>query len=193
MKRENVIDLVLTDVAETLIRSRSRRPLWLRPGFPMRLILTQKRTDLITYLVEHPGLRANLRKSNRRLINSALVSGVDAAEFEERMTASAEPYRFVATALLAEDGALVRASRQWVLDPSTLPVPPIAPADPPDASSDSKPGVEDAIDDEAIEIGALNVSMAVADQEEGIDQEDNDGQRGTPPRPDGWRTAHSPL
>ena len=132
VRSDAVIDLVLTDVAETLIRSRSKRPLWLRPGFPMKLILSQKRVDLITYLVDNPGLRSNLRKSNRRLINSHLVAGVDASDFEARMEASADPYRFVATALLAENTGLVRASRRWALDPTTIPIPSRSPLDAPE-------------------------------------------------------------
>ena len=132
VRSDAVIDLVLTDVAETLIRSRSKRPLWLRPGFPMKLILSQKRVDLITYLVDHPGLRSNLRKSNRRLINSQLLGDVTASDFEARMEASADPYRFVATALLAEDDGLVRAARRWALDPTIIPVPVRSPLETPE-------------------------------------------------------------
>ena len=164
-ERENVIDLVLTDVAETLIRSRSKRPLWLRPGFPMRLILTQKRSDLITYLVEHPGLHANLQKSNGRLIDAALISGVEPADLTTRLMASADPYRFVATAVLADDVALVRAARKWALDPMTIPTPAPAPDEPPDVSAGVELLGEDAIEHQDSEISALNVNMAVHDQD----------------------------
>ena len=151
MRGDAVIDLVLTDVAETLIRSRSNRPLWLRPGFPMKLILSQKRVDLITYLVDHPGLRSNLRKSNRRLINSQLLVDVVASDFEVVMEFSADPYRFVATALLAEDDGLVRAARRWALDPTIIPVPVRSPLDEPEpGSGEVEPNIAAADDGEVM-------------------------------------------
>ena len=89
MRREAVIDLVPTDVAEVLIRNRSRRPNWLPAGYPMKLILSQKRNALIAYLIDHPSLRTHLRISSRRLIDLNLLSGVAAVDFDGRLERAA--------------------------------------------------------------------------------------------------------
>lgn len=156
MRSDSVIDLVLTDVAEALIRVRSRRPVWLPAGFPMKLILTQKREGLITYLYEHPSLRTYLRTSSRRLINADLLAGVTDVNFNSQMELSSDPRQFVATALLAEDETMVLAARPWALDPTTIPEPISTEASPPVPDLFAEEQEESPVDVQ--ELGPLDVS-----------------------------------
>ena len=128
VRSDSVIDKLLADAAEVLLRSRSHRPNWLPPGFPMKLILTLKRKPLIAYVADDRMLRSRLRTSSKRLIDPSLLEGVTAVDFEERMMSSASPHQFVATALVDDDGDLVAAAAPWALDPSGIPVPPPPPA-----------------------------------------------------------------
>jgi len=169
MRTDAVIDSVLTDAAETLIRSRGRRPVWLPAGFPMKLILTQKREPLIRYLYEDPTLRTYLRGRNRS-IDSALMTGVTDSDFESRMEASADPHRFVATALLAEDGDLVLAAQPWAVDPSTIKVPEPRPAAGPVPELDSTHDSEGLLGAEVVLDGAAAVDGEVGTQDS-LDQE----------------------
>jgi Cft2 family RNA processing exonuclease len=123
VRSEAVIDGVLIDAAETLIRNPSRRPHWLPAGFPMKLILTRKRDLLVAHVLADRSLRKQLRRSRRRLVDPDLLVGVTAAEFEERMAGSSDPHRFVATALIAEDEALAVAAQPLALDPARIPAP----------------------------------------------------------------------
>jgi Cft2 family RNA processing exonuclease len=143
VRKYELIDRLLIDAAETLIRNRSRRPHWLPAGFPMKLILTMKREALVSCLLEDRALRTKLRDSSRRLVDPNLLSGVTAAEFEYRLAGCTDPHRLVATALIAEDEALVAAAQPWALDPTRLPTsePPAPPPAPVLADGHDEPPV----------------------------------------------------
>lgn len=137
MRRESVIDLLLTDAAETLIRNRARRPTWLPAGFPMKLILTLKREALIGHLCEDPMLREHLRTSSRRLLEPGKGSGLDASRFDESVHRSDDPHRLIATALVHEDGDVAAAAAPWALNPESVPVVPDNGRDPEVEKNDS--------------------------------------------------------
>lgn len=172
MRREAVIDRLLTDAAETLIRNRSRRPNWLPAGFPMKLILTIKRQALVAHLVDDRALRSRLRTSSRRLIDSTVLDGVTAANFDAHLASSADPHRLVATALVNDVEDLVAAAASWALDPTGIPTPPPppAPAEPstvtlPEPGEGAGPFAAGAGPDSAVvaKPGAEVVADAVAD------------------------------
>jgi Cft2 family RNA processing exonuclease len=124
VRREAVIDLLLTDAAETLTRNRAERPRWLPPGFPMKLTLTMKREALVNHLCDDPQLRKHLRVSSRRLLEPELQSGIDAASFDDKVRRSENPYQLVATALVHQDADVAAAAAKWALRPDQIPVPP---------------------------------------------------------------------
>lgn len=124
MRREAAIDLLLTDAAETLIRDRGRRPRWLPPGFPMKLVLSMKREALVDHLCEDSHLRKHLRVSSRRLLDPELEPGLDAATFGDKVRRSENPHRLVATALVHQDADVAAAAAPWALHPDQIPVPP---------------------------------------------------------------------
>lgn len=125
MRREEAIDLLLTDAAETLIRNRAQRPKWLPPGFPMKLILTLKREALVGHLCDSPQLRKLLRVSSRRLLDPGLAAGLEPETFARKLQRSDNPHQLVATALVHEDDGVAAAAAPWALDTDQIPVPPL--------------------------------------------------------------------
>lgn len=121
-RREEAIDLLLTDAAETLIRNRRRRPNWLPPGFPMKLILSLKRELLIKEVCVDPHLRTRLRASSRRLLDPQLGQELEAQGFADRVHRSSNPHQLIATALVHEEQDIAIAAAPWALHPETIPV-----------------------------------------------------------------------
>ena len=120
------------------------RPYWLQPGMAMQLILTRRRGELLSVLIDDSSLRAHIRYTNRRLLDPSLLDGVSPEEFEGFLENSSDPHRLVATALVAADDLVVEACRPWVLDPNRIPK--SAPAAPsavdPDDDQATSPGPE---------------------------------------------------
>lgn len=121
------LDALLADAASVLLRNKRRRPTWLPPGYPMKLILTQKRRQLLGFLLAEPTLRQHLRSSNR-LVDPDLTDGVSADSFDTALADSRDPQRMVATALLAPDDDLVRVAVEWAAEPDRIPAGPPRPA-----------------------------------------------------------------
>jgi Cft2 family RNA processing exonuclease len=126
VRSEAVVDRLLTDAAETLIRNRSRRPQWLPAGFPMKLILSLKRLQLVEYIQKDPSLRRHLyQRSTKSLLglDPSLVDGVTPDTFEQRLKRSRDTHRFVATAFLGPDDELCSLAAPWVLAQDLIPPP----------------------------------------------------------------------
>lgn len=113
----------------------------------MKLILTIKREALVALIADDRALRARLRTSSRRPIDSSMLVGVTADEFDDRMASCADPHRLVATALVDEAQDLVAAAAPWALNPAGIPLPPeLAPQTEPAAITQLDPSHGDAPD-----------------------------------------------
>lgn len=122
MRRRHPVDLVLTDAAETILRNRSRRPGWLPAGYPMRLILTQKRPQLLAFLANEPGLRDLLRHRWRSQLNVG-HDELTAEALRATLDSAHDPDRLVAAALIAPDHEVARAATWWAEDLGRIPQP----------------------------------------------------------------------
>jgi Cft2 family RNA processing exonuclease len=131
VRAEGVVDRLLTHAAEALIRTPSRRPNWLRPSFPMKLILTMKRELLIDFIRNDPSFRHYLyHQANKRGLglDPRLIHGVTAENFERRLNQSTDPHRLVATAFVGPDDELCEVAAPWVQYQELIPAPQIAAA-----------------------------------------------------------------
>jgi Cft2 family RNA processing exonuclease len=124
MRAEAVVDRLLTDAAESLIRKPSRRPRWLPKAFPMKLILTMKRELLVDFIRNDPSFRRYLydRASKRGLgLDLRLLDGVTSENLEWAMSQSSDPHRLVTTAFIGPDDELSAVAAPWVLYQELIP------------------------------------------------------------------------
>jgi Cft2 family RNA processing exonuclease len=192
VRREEVIDLLLTDAAETLIRNRARRPRWLPPGFPMKLILSLKREALISHLCDNAQLRKLLRVSSRRLLDPDLAEQLNAENFSRELHRSDNPHQLVATALVHEDDAVAALAGPWALHTDQIPVLPAPeraqPPAPPAAETEPAEGAN-ACDATVSEAATLASAKGEPDDEQPPAPESTDV---VEPCADGPRTAAAP-
>lgn len=152
MRAEAVVDRLLTDAAETLIRKPSRRPNWLPKAFPMKLILTMKRELLVDFIRNDPSFRRHLygHATKRGLgLDLRMLDGVTAENFERTMNQSSDPHRLVATAFISPDDELSAVAAPWVQYQELIPSPAAPAAPPPEVAPD--PAATEVADDIATE------------------------------------------
>lgn len=133
MRAEAVVDRLLTDAAEALIRKPSRRPNWLPKAFPMKLILTMKRELLVNFICNDRSFRRYLyEQANKRGLglDLRLLDGLTAENFERTMNQSSDPHRLVTTAFIGPDDDLCAVAAPWVQCQEIIPTPAAPP--PPD-------------------------------------------------------------
>jgi Cft2 family RNA processing exonuclease len=143
VRAAGVVDRLLTDAAEALIRRPSRRPNWLPKAFPMKLILTMKRELLVNFVRDDPSFRHYLyhRANQRGLgLDSRLLDGVTAENFERALNRSDDPPRLVTTAFVGPDDELSKAAAPWVRHQELIPSPPAAAVKPVLVEPETDPG-----------------------------------------------------
>jgi Cft2 family RNA processing exonuclease len=131
MRAEAVVDRLLTDAAEALIRKPSRRPNWLPKAFPMKLILTMKRELLVNFIRNDRSFRRYLyEQANKRGVglDLRLLDGLTPENFERAMNQSSDPHRLVTTAFIGPDDDLSAVAAPWVQYQELIPTPAAPPA-----------------------------------------------------------------
>lgn len=142
MRAEAVVDRLLTEAAEALIRTPSRRPNWLPKAFPMKLILTMKRGLLVNFIRnDRPFRRYLYEQANKRGLGLDLrmLDGVTGENFERTMNRSHDPHRMVTTAFVGPDDELSEVAAPWVEYQELIPIPRATQVDERAVQSDSEP------------------------------------------------------
>lgn len=169
-----VVDLLLTDAAEALIRKPSRRPNWLPKAFPMKLILTMKRELLVNFICNDRSFRRYLyEQANRRGLGLDLrfLDGVTEENFERTINQSDDPHRLVTIAFVGPDDELSKVAAPWVQYQELIPIPRAAPADERAVQSASEPAPAPTSTEEVTSGSGDSATGHVVDGSEGAREE----------------------
>lgn len=179
------LEALLAEAASVLIRDRRRRPAWLPPGYPVKLILTQKRQLLIDQLLSQPALRRHLRISYCSTVPGP-TDHVTIESFNALLAGSTNPQRLVAMALLSDDHALAELAAAWAAEPDRIPGRPVklTPTQK-DAPRDTDRQKSDEDDELAV------VETTRTGDVPGVDETQEPQRAGAGAQPSGWATEHT--
>ncbi len=136
-KTRDPVEVLLREAAEAVFRKRGRRPAWLPAGYPMQLVLTQRRERLAEFIVEDISLQSFLRRRWRNQLGVINLGDAGADGLQDVIEGSADPAMVVVAALLHPSHDVAKAAIWWVADPGRVPAPTL-PARPEEVHQESE-------------------------------------------------------